>query len=78
MRTRRFTWFHALQRGYPFFSAALSFLPVQVCACLQSFLYFRRFPSAAEKLKFVPGLEAKRPFLITHYNAIKKWIVFVA
>ncbi|VDO58846.1 unnamed protein product [Haemonchus placei] len=27
--------------GYPFFSAALSFLPVQVCACLQAFLYFR-------------------------------------
>ncbi|KHJ98964.1 hypothetical protein OESDEN_01055 [Oesophagostomum dentatum] len=26
--------------GYPFFSAALSFLPVQICACLQSFLYF--------------------------------------
>ncbi|CAJ0609642.1 unnamed protein product [Cylicocyclus nassatus] len=45
--------------GYPFFSAALSFLPVQICACLQSFLYFRRFPSVAEKLKFVPGLEAK-------------------
>ncbi|KAK5971069.1 Voltage-dependent calcium channel gamma-5 subunit [Trichostrongylus colubriformis] len=45
--------------GYPFFSAALSFLPVQVCACLQAFLYFRRFPSVAEKLTFVPGLEAK-------------------
>ncbi|KAK6763837.1 hypothetical protein RB195_024243 [Necator americanus] len=27
--------------GYPFFFAALSFLPVQVCACLQSYLYFR-------------------------------------
>ncbi|VDL80467.1 unnamed protein product [Nippostrongylus brasiliensis] len=45
--------------GYPFFSAALSFLPVQICACLQAFLYFRRFPSVALKLKFVPGLEAK-------------------
>ncbi|VDP02416.1 unnamed protein product [Heligmosomoides polygyrus] len=27
--------------GYPFFSAALSFLPVQICACLHAFLYFR-------------------------------------
>ncbi|KAE9414154.1 hypothetical protein Angca_001177 [Angiostrongylus cantonensis] len=45
--------------GYPFFSSALSFLPVQVCVSLQAFLYFRRFRSVAEKLKFVPGLEAK-------------------
>ncbi|PAV62520.1 hypothetical protein WR25_00150 isoform A [Diploscapter pachys] len=45
--------------GPPFFSSSLSFIPVQICACIQAFLYFRRFPSVAEKLKFVPGLEAK-------------------
>ncbi|CAI4225666.1 unnamed protein product [Auanema sp. JU1783] len=45
--------------GYPFFSAALSFLPVEICACLQAFLFFRRYPSVVEKLRFVPGLEAK-------------------
>ncbi|VDM54846.1 unnamed protein product [Angiostrongylus costaricensis] len=50
--------------GYPFFSSALSFLPVQVCVSLQAFLYFRRFPSVAEKLKFVPGLEAKCEFVL--------------
>ncbi|UMM43169.1 hypothetical protein L5515_018756 [Caenorhabditis briggsae] len=45
--------------GPPFFSSALSFIPVQICACLHAFLYFRRYPSVVEKLKFVPGLEAK-------------------
>ncbi|CAP33784.2 Protein CBR-STG-2 [Caenorhabditis briggsae] len=49
--------------GPPFFSSALSFIPVQICACLHAFLYFRRYPSVVEKLKFVPGLEAKREFL---------------
>ncbi|CAB3400455.1 unnamed protein product [Caenorhabditis bovis] len=46
--------------GPPFFSSALSFIPVQICACFHAFLYFRRYPSVVEKLKFVPGLEAKR------------------
>ncbi|CCD69319.1 STarGazin (mammalian calcium channel) homolog [Caenorhabditis elegans] len=45
--------------GPPFFSSALSFIPVQICACLHAFLYFRRYPSVVEKLQFVPGLEAK-------------------
>uniref|UniRef100_A0A1I7TR67 CX domain-containing protein n=1 Tax=Caenorhabditis tropicalis TaxID=1561998 RepID=A0A1I7TR67_9PELO len=44
--------------GPPFFSSALSFIPVQICACLHAFLYFRRYPSVVEKLKFVPGEES--------------------
>ncbi|CAJ0955341.1 unnamed protein product, partial [Mesorhabditis belari] len=45
--------------GYPFWSSVSSILPVQMCACLQSFLYFRRFPTVVEKLQYVPGLEEK-------------------
>ncbi|CAJ0583881.1 unnamed protein product, partial [Mesorhabditis spiculigera] len=45
--------------GYPFWSSVASILPVQVCACFQAFLYFRRYPTVVEKLKFVPGLEKK-------------------
>ncbi|MFH4973626.1 hypothetical protein AB6A40_000335 [Gnathostoma spinigerum] len=45
--------------GYSFFFSALSFLPLQMCACFNAFLYFRRYPSAVEKMNVVPGLEAK-------------------
>ncbi|KAF8356366.1 stg-2, partial [Pristionchus pacificus] len=41
--------------GAPFYSSSLSFVPVQICACLHAFLYFRRYPTVVEKLKFVPG-----------------------
>ncbi|GMT36026.1 hypothetical protein PFISCL1PPCAC_27323, partial [Pristionchus fissidentatus] len=40
--------------GAPFYSSSLSFVPVQICACLHAFLYFRRYPTVVEKLKFVP------------------------
>ncbi|MCP9266400.1 Voltage-dependent calcium channel gamma-5 subunit [Dirofilaria immitis] len=45
--------------GYSFFFTSLSFLPLQMCACCHAFLYFRRFPTALDKMKIVPGLEAQ-------------------
>ncbi|KHN88696.1 Voltage-dependent calcium channel gamma-5 subunit [Toxocara canis] len=47
------------QYGYSFFFSSLSFLPLQMCACFHAFLYFRRYPTAIDKMKVVPGLEAK-------------------
>uniref|UniRef100_A0A915PSK2 Uncharacterized protein n=1 Tax=Setaria digitata TaxID=48799 RepID=A0A915PSK2_9BILA len=45
--------------GYSFFFTSLSFLPLQMCACCHAFLYFRRFPTALDKMKIIPGLEAQ-------------------
>ncbi|KAH7716528.1 Protein STG-2 b [Aphelenchoides avenae] len=42
--------------GASFMAAALSFLPVQLCAYLQTSIYFNRFPSATDKASIVPGL----------------------
>ncbi|VDM98493.1 unnamed protein product [Thelazia callipaeda] len=39
---------------YSFFFTSLSFLPLQLCACCHAFLYFRRFPTALDKMKIVP------------------------
>lgn len=63
--------------GYSFFFTSLSFLPLQMCACCHAFLYFRRFPTALDKMKIVPGLEAQCLFFrylnkILIKNAIAK------
>uniref|UniRef100_A0A0M3JVN1 CLDND1 n=1 Tax=Anisakis simplex TaxID=6269 RepID=A0A0M3JVN1_ANISI len=53
--------------GYSFFFSSLSFLPLQMCACFHAFLYFRRYPTAIDKMKVVPGLESKSMFYFTFH-----------
>uniref|UniRef100_A0A914CBS1 Uncharacterized protein n=1 Tax=Acrobeloides nanus TaxID=290746 RepID=A0A914CBS1_9BILA len=42
--------------GISFLSAALCFLPVQLCVYLQTYGYFRRYPTPLSKAVVVPGL----------------------
>uniref|UniRef100_A0A1I7Y6Z6 G_PROTEIN_RECEP_F1_2 domain-containing protein n=1 Tax=Steinernema glaseri TaxID=37863 RepID=A0A1I7Y6Z6_9BILA len=45
--------------GTSFFLSALSFLPVQLCAYFNAYLYFRRYRTPFEKVQVIPGLEEK-------------------
>ncbi|TMS36537.1 hypothetical protein L596_003680 [Steinernema carpocapsae] len=45
--------------GTSFFLSALAFLPVQMCAYFNAYLYFRRYPTPFEKVQVIPGLEEK-------------------
>uniref|UniRef100_A0A158R5H0 Uncharacterized protein n=1 Tax=Syphacia muris TaxID=451379 RepID=A0A158R5H0_9BILA len=50
---------YSYRYGYSFYFSSLSFLPLQICICFHAFLYFRRFPNAADKIKIVPGLRKR-------------------